>query len=288
MSTDTSIRPTIPLPRSAWDCHAHVFGPFDVYPLLPHRRYDPPLGPADAYLRNLDSLGFEHGVLVHASAYGFDNSCTRDAVRTGNGRVVGVCVVEPTISDRQLQRLHDDGFRAVRVTVTGARVQQYTGALDFDGLDRLAPRLKALGWHAQVWANCHCIVDAAARLTAYGIPIVFDHMGYFDPGAGVGDDIFRSFVSLLADNDFWVKMTPIRLTKTDPTLASIRPFHDCILRVIPDRAIFGSDWPYISLPDLPSRTRWLVDLFDAWTPDNSLRQQVFVDNPARLYGRASA
>jgi predicted TIM-barrel fold metal-dependent hydrolase len=90
---------------------------------------------------------------------------------------------------------------------------------------------------------------------------------------------------MLADGDFWAKMTPIRLTKTDPTFASIRPFHDRILEAIPGRAVFGCDWPYLSLPEQPSRTRWLIDLFDEWTPDDALRRQVFVDNPQRLFRR---
>jgi 2-pyrone-4,6-dicarboxylate lactonase len=279
--------PKVPLPPLAWDCHAHVFGPFDAYPLLPRRRYDPPLAPTNEYLRVLDSVGFAHGVLVHASAYGFDNTCTRDALRASNDRVLGVCVVEPTVSDQELERLHADGFRAIRVTVTGARVQQYTGSLDFEDLKRFAPRLKALGWHAQVWANCNVIVDAAKQLAAHDIPIVFDHMGYFDSSAGVGDATFQSFLSILGNGDFWIKTTPIRLSKTDPSYESIRPFHESILRVIPDRTVFGSDWPYISMEEWPSRTRFLVDLFDSWTPDAALRRKIFVDNPARLYRRAA-
>jgi hypothetical protein len=29
-------------------------------------------------------------------------------------------------------------------------------------------------------------------------------------------------------------------------------------------------------------------VFDAWTPDPGIRQAVFVDNPERLYGRATS
>jgi predicted TIM-barrel fold metal-dependent hydrolase len=56
------------------------------------------------------------------------------------------------------------------------------------------------------------------------------------------------------------------------------------MEAVPDQLVFSSDWPFIGL-DL---TRWdpgkMVDLFDAWTPDEALRQKVFVDTPARFYG----
>lgn len=280
-----SIRiPQIPLPPGAWDCHAHVFGPFDAYPLLAERRYDPPLAPAAEYLQMLRQVGFDRGVLVHASACGYDNRCTGDALTSAHGRVIGVCVVQPSISDRDLEHLHSQGFRAVRVTETGDRARRFSGSLHFEGLQALAPRLRSLGWHVEVWASCERIVGAAAQLTAQGLPVVFDHMGYFNTEAGVHDPTFRSFVSLLNAGDFWVKMVPLRLSKS-PGWEPIRPFHDRLLESAADRALFGSDWPHLSMPRDPARTARLIDLFDFWTPDPALRRRVLVDNPSRLYDR---
>jgi 2-pyrone-4,6-dicarboxylate lactonase len=281
--------PSLALPADAWDSHAHVFGPFDGYPLLTERRYDPPLAPAEDYLSALDDVGFARGVLVHPSACGYDNSCTRDALRKARGRFVGVGVVQPSISDRELEQMHADGFCAVRVTVTGARSQQYSGSLDYEGLRELAPRLQALGWHVEVWSNCERIVAAAPELASYGMPVVFDHMGYFNPDAGIDDAVFQSFLRLLKSNDFWVKMIPIRLSKTaGPDYAGIRPFHDCLLAAVPDRALYGTDWPHLSMEPAPMRVARLINLFDSWTKDHGLRQRIFVDNPRRLYGRDDA
>jgi 2-pyrone-4,6-dicarboxylate lactonase len=197
-------------------------------------------------------------------------------------------VIKPSITDRELEQLDADGFRAVRVTETGARARSYSGSIDFNDLRQLAPRLKALGWHAQVWANCELSVAAAPDLQSYGIPIVFDHMGYFDPKAGVNNPVFQSFLSMLGDGDHWTKMTPIRLTKDDSSYEIIRPFHDALLKAAPDRALFASDWPFISMAEDPGRTRWLVDLFDRWTPDRTLRDKIFVENPSRLYRRSQS
>jgi len=276
--------PQTPLPPGAWDCHSHVFGPFDAYPLLESRRYDPPLSTGAQYLRMLDTVGFQHGVIVHPSAYGFDNACTGEALELASDRLRGVCVVDPATDEAEFQRLHARGFRAIRFTVTGARVRQYAGSLDFADLKRLAPAMKALGWHAQVWGTCAEIVKAADDLAGCGVQVVFDHMGYFDIMAGPQGETFQAFLAMLRSDSFWVKTTPIRLTKTDPTYASVRPFHDLLLETAPDRALFGSDWPYLSLDDARPDTGRLVDLFDAWTADIELRTQVFVHNPARLYG----
>lgn len=275
--------PQRPLPTGAWDTHAHVFGPFDRYPILEPRRYEPPLAPATDHLAMLDGAGLARGVLVHSSASGYDNRVTRDAVVASRGRVKGIAVVPPTTSDSVLAQMNEDGFCGVRFTVTGPRSQQFTGSLDFADLAALAPRLKALGWHAQIWARCEYLVDQAAALASYGIPLVIDHMGYFEPERGVNDRVFQSFLGLLKSGAFWVKMTPVRLTKTDPTWASIRPFHEAVMAAAPDRVLFGSDWPYISLDKNPPDVGKLVDLFDAWTPDATVRQKVFVDNPRRLY-----
>ena len=277
--------PGKPLPSGAWDTHAHVFGPFDRFPILEPRRYNPPLAPAADHLHMLDAGGFARGVLVHSSASGSDNSVTVDAVVQAAGRVVGVAVVQPTIPDASLETLDRQGFQGIRFTVNGPRSQQFTGSLDFSDLRVFAPRLKALGWHAQIWAKCENLVAEARELASYGIPVVFDHMGYFEPDKGLADPVFQSYLSLVQDGDFWVKMTPVRLTKTDPTWEVVRPFHDALVAAIPDRILFGSDWPYISLDANPPDPGALVDLFDRWTPDEGIRHKLFVDNPNRFYLR---
>lgn len=277
--------PARPLPAGAWDTHAHVFGPFDRFPILEPRRYDPPLAPAADHRAMLDGAGFARGVLVHSSASGYDNSVTQDALVQGAGRVLGVAVVQPSIGERPLEQMHAQGFRGVRFTVNGPRSQQFTGSLDFADLRAFAPRLQALGWHAQIWARCEYLVQRARELCAYGIPVVIDHMGYFEPEKGVRDGLFRSFLDMLSDGDFWVKLTPIRLTKTDPGFETIRPFHDALVQAVPDRILFGSDWPYISMDANPPDPGRLVDLFDRWTADDAIRHKVFVANPQACYLR---
>jgi 2-pyrone-4,6-dicarboxylate lactonase len=277
-------QPAMPLPAGAWDCHAHVFGPFDVYPLPEARRYDPPQGSVADYLQMLDATGFAKGVLVHGAAYGFDNSCLEEALVAGAGRIVGVAAAKPTLSDEALARLHKLGVRAMRFTVTHERARTFPGSLDFADLAAWAPRFKALGWHAQVWANCSDIVANQALLGGCDIPIVFDHLGYPKSEQGTNDADWQRFVAMIGDEDYWVKLTPLRITK-DEYFEGARPFHDAVLEAAPDRALFGTDWPYIGRDVSVLNPAMQIDVFDAWTNDPALRQKIFVDNPERLFGK---
>src|SRR3546814_20939132 len=49
--------------------------------------------------------------------------------------------------------------------------------------------------------------------------------------------------------------------------------------------LYASNWPHVSKPiDAQPDDRLLLDLMIDWAPDESVRQLIFVDNPARLYG----
>jgi predicted TIM-barrel fold metal-dependent hydrolase len=279
-------KPQRPLPAGACDSHAHVFGPFDRFPLIAERRYQPPLGPYEDYVAMLDRAGFAYGAPVHASANGYDNSGTLDALARAGGRLRGVAVVHPDAGREELEAMHALGMRGLRFSDTGpapAR-QRAPGVLALADLPALAPRLRALGWHADLFALCRHIVAIGPQLLELGIPIVVDHMGRFDAALGVGDTVFQSFLRLVRDGEVWVKLTPLRNSTNYPDYSELRPFHDALLEAAPDRLLWGSDWPFIGMDDAPPDVGVLIDRFDAWTQDEPLRTRIFVDNPSRLYG----
>ena len=287
--TRKATAPRLALPAGAWDTHAHVFGPFDQYPLAPDSRYQPPMAPREAYYSTLDTAGFAHGVLVHASANGFDNRGTLDAVRQHFPRARAIGVVAESSNDSELLSLDGAGVRGLRFTENGERIgaPKPSGTLGLDALQRMAPRLRHLGWHALVWAKCDYIVESMAWLGEIGVPLVLDHMGAFDVTRGVRDSAFQSLLRLLDTGSVWVKLVTTRVTSLRWNDGSdVRPFYDALLTRAPDRMLWGSDWPYIGmdkhLPDVGAQ----IDLFDKWTGDGALREKVFVSNPKALYGRA--
>ncbi len=278
------VKPKRPLPQGAVDVHAHVFGPYDRFPLAPERLYTPPLAPYEAYIAMLDYVGFSHGVVVHAGAAGFDCRATLNALERSNSRLRGTAVAERSISDTELEKMNAGGIRALRFTEIGnTAAKRPPGMMNFEDLEYFAPRLRALGWHAVIWAKCEIIVTAAPKLLSYGIPIVIDHMGYFDASKGVNDPAFQSLLGLLGEGSIWVKTTPVRNSESYPAYPEVRPFFDALLRA-PDRLLWGSDWPFLGLGKHQPEVGRLVDLFDEWTGDEVLRNKILVSNPAALYG----
>jgi len=57
-----------------------------------------------------------------------------------------------------------------------------------------------------------------------------------------------------------------------------------LVDALPERTLWGTDWPHPNVAgDMPDDGE-LADAFFLACPDAPSRQQVLVDNPARLYG----
>ena len=277
-------KPQKPLPAGAWDCHAHVFGPYDRYPLLPNPPYQPPLSPCPDYLTMLDKAGFAHGVLVHPSANGWDNATTSDAVSENWPRLRGVAVIPAETSMAELENYDRLGMRGVRITDHG-HASGKPGVLTMPDIATMAPKFREIGWHFQIWATQSLTLEYFDQLKAMQVPVIFDHMAFCEVGGGVDNPMFQRFLSLMDDSDFWIKLTPGRVSKAYPDFEEVRPFHDAYVERFPDRLVFGSDWAFIgndaTLPDVGH----MVDLFDKWTPDEALREKIMVTNPGKFYGK---
>ena len=125
----------VAVPPGAVDTHAHIVG--DTF--VPERSYTPPPASTEDYLHMLDATGMTYGVLVQVSVHGTDNSLLVEALRAHPGRLRGVAVTPPDISDRVLAELKDAGVTGLRLnTVTG-------GGIGLDQLDRLEPGVRGTG-----------------------------------------------------------------------------------------------------------------------------------------------
>lgn len=283
--------PAFAVPPLACDCHAHVFGPYDRYPLAADRSYTPGECPSDAFVAHLDRLGFDRGVLVTASASGTDNGAVLAALRQYPGRLRGVVVPSPATTDGELDRWHELGVRGVRVNLfqrDGHAV--YRNGVGLEVLEALAPRLARRGWHAQVWLHAPDLPALAPRLLQLGLPLVVDHMGRMSTERGVQDPGFQHLCRMLERGEAWTKISGAdRNTQGHCGYADVDPFAVALLQANPDRVVWGSDWPHINYFDpaqLPDDGE-LVNLLARWLPDEAMRRRVLVDNPAMLYGFAN-
>jgi predicted TIM-barrel fold metal-dependent hydrolase len=278
--------PVIALPPDACDTHAHVFGPAAQFPYAADRSYTPPDAPLAMYLAMLDTVGFARGVLVQGSAHGRDNSAMLDALERHPDRLRGVAVADADVAPAELHRWASLGVRGLRFNhfFRGGALH-YRGGVPLDAARTLAPLMAELGWHLQLWIDVKDLPETIPTLRALGLPVVIDHMGRTDAGAGTATPGFQSLLRLVGEGGCWVKLSGAhRLSRKAPDYPDARPFHEALVRANPERLVWGGDWPQPRMEGEMPDVGHLLDLFQAWTPDEATRTRILVTNPARLYG----
>jgi 2-pyrone-4,6-dicarboxylate lactonase len=274
-------RPVRRLPPGATDCHAHVFGPQARYPLLPDTHFVPHESPCADYAAMLASLGCERAVLVQPSVYGTDNSAIEHALQSAHGmQMRAVAVVAPEVSDGELERLHRLGFRGIRINLAAG-----TRGLQAADAQALALRIQPLGWHLQFHADFDHHPAIGELLAALPVPVVIDHVGRVRAEKGVASPGFQALMRLLAHTHCWVKLSgPYFISSDFPAYRDIAPLAQALVAAAPDRIVWGTDWPHASAREKMPADADLADLLAQWVPDDTARQRVLVNNPARLYG----
>jgi len=272
-------KPHYQAPAGATDCHAHVFGPSTRHPFIPERSFTPPDAPVESYLKMLDVLGIDHGVLVQGSVHGVDNRAVAAAVKSNQERLRGVAIIGPDTSDKEIRELHDLGFRGTRLSTV------VKGTPSFDLLESIAARVRPYGWHVVVHVDrSRELADLAPRLAAIGCPLVIDHIARVRLGESLEGPGFRALVQLLSGGDCWVKISgQHRMSAMDFPWTDMQQLVRAVVDVRPDRILWGTDWPHPNQYDGMQNDGDLLDAFAQWVPDEALRRQILVANPAVLY-----
>ena len=232
----------------------------------------------------LVSVGCDRAVLVQPSVYGTDTSAIEHAFAdTSAIKLRAIAVVEPDVSDRELERLHEVGFRGIRINLASP-----TRGLRLEHAQKLALRIRDLGWHLQFYADFQKQPEAADVLAALPVPIVIDHFGNAPAEHGVETSGFKTVLRLLARENCWAKLSaPYLISNAVPTFSDVAPLANAMINVAPDRIVWGSDWPHPSARERMPADADLADILAQWVPDENARRRVLVDNPSRLYGFAN-
>src|SRR5882757_9423521 len=107
-------KPKFKLPPGSCDAHCHVFGPGNVFPYSPTRKYTPEDAPKEMLRALHDYLGIDRAVIVQASCHGLDNAAMMDCLAWDTKRYRGVAMVDDTVTDKQLDEMNAGGVRGVR------------------------------------------------------------------------------------------------------------------------------------------------------------------------------
>lgn len=275
-------KPAFSAPEGAVDAHCHVFGPGDVFPFAPERKYTPCDASKDQLWALRDHIGFSRNVIVQATCHGADNRALVDALESSNGMARGVATVKRDVTDEELARLHTAGVRGVRFNF----VKRLVDALPSDSLAEIAARIQPLGWHIVIYFEAQELPQLYDFFTGLPTTVVVDHMGRPDVTKPVDSAEFNLFVKLMAENEnFWSKVTcPDRLTEEGPTdYRDVVPFGKRLVETFPDRVIWGTDWPHPNLKSHTPDDGKLVDFIPKIAPTPELQKKLLVDNPMRLY-----
>jgi 2-pyrone-4,6-dicarboxylate lactonase len=278
---DEPSKPSWTPPPGAVDSHVHVFGPEAKFPFSKLAKYHPEDATPEMLFALRDHLGFARNIIVQASCHGFENGATLDGIRKANGLARGVAVVDPDISDSELDALHEGGIRGVRFNFLKRLVDDAPKDKFLDIARRIAP----LGWHVVVYFERDMLEELIPFLEAIPTIIVVDHMGRPDIAQGPEGSDITAFRALLDGHpNIWTKVSGAeRLSVTGP------PFNDFV-RVVrpiveryPDRVLWGTDWPHPNMEHRIPDDGQLVDVLPRIAVTAELQRKLLVDNPMRLY-----
>ncbi|UHC18761.1 amidohydrolase family protein [Methylobacterium currus] len=266
------------VPAGAVDTHAHVIGLPPAHAFVATRSYTPPEATPEAYLGMLDATGMTHGVLIQVSVHGTDNRLMLETLRAHPRRLRGIAVIPLGLPEAELAALKEAGVVGLRLNVL------YGGGVGFEAVEAYGALCREMGWHLQFLIDARALPPLAGRLSRLPVPFCIDHMGHFPTSCGVGDEGFRTLVSLVRDGA-WVKLSgAYRNSVAGPPYADTVPFARALHAAAPERCVWGSDWPHVAHWGPMMNVGDLLDLLAEWVPDEADRHRVLVENPARLYG----
>jgi 2-pyrone-4,6-dicarboxylate lactonase len=219
-------------------------------------------------------------VIVQPSFYGCDNSCLIDALAEAGDRARGVVMLEPDITDAELERFHRSGVRAVRLDLFKRAREPMAAVKSY--INQMAARVDPLGWHLQFYAPGYVVRDLTDFFRTLQTDFVIDHMGYMLEEDGLKSKDFSALLDLLEGGHCFLKLSGAYRIAKLRGYEYVEPVARAIVERAPDRALWGSDWPHISYSDRD--TGELVNLLARWAPSESTRRKILVDNPSRLFG----
>lgn len=259
------------------DTHAHIFK--TNLPMAEHRRYAPSYDALpETFLTLLVTHGLSHGVLVQPSFLGTDNQFMLSALRECPQRLKGIAVVDPTISDLELDELDAAGVVGIRLNLIKKTLNDYTTPL----WRSLFARLEKRAWSVEIQREISDLADFLPTILDSGVEVVVDHFARTLEGIQPSIPSHRAFLTLLNDAPIWTKISAAyrcdaSVKDAQTMLATLRDAYGHS-----DRLLWGSDWPHTqfeSQTNYSDQYRTMRTLLS----DEGGRDQVLIHNPTKLF-----
>jgi 2-pyrone-4,6-dicarboxylate lactonase len=281
------------LPAKSCDAHLHVFGDVQHYPVKnPNALYQPPQDcDFKAMVALHDATGIDHAVFVQPTIYGTDHSLLHDTLKAApKGKYRGVAIVDDSVSDAELARLHSVGVRGARFNFGG----NFKLAPSTASMRRSIERVKELGWFVKVFGFGDDFLAVQDELKRIEMPAIIDHLGGPDVAKGVSAPVIRMLLDLLKRENWWVLLSNGDLrSKHGAPWDDVVPFGKAFHEAAPDRCMWGTDWPHVHRFIRPHEAEHdygpayemkRVMLLERYVPDRAARDRALAGNPARFFG----
>ncbi|MFZ2156481.1 MAG: amidohydrolase family protein [Bradyrhizobium sp.] len=295
----TASQPSTPVsfdvPAGACDCHTHIHPDPEKFPFYAGRAYTPELASPEEMTALHKALHIERVVIVTPSIYGPDNSATLFGMKARGATARGVAVIDDKTSERDLDAMGQAGIRGIRLNLaTGGTSDPDVGRTRLQaGIERV----KARGWHVQMFTSPAMISAVKDIVAASPVPVVFDHFGGAQAALGPAQPGFGDLVELVRLGKAYVKISGgYRASKLGPDYADCVPLARALIAANADRIVWGTDWPHPNSVTPPGKKPTdvtplleiddggLLNQLPVWAPEAGIRKKILVDNPARLYG----
>lgn len=271
-------QPAFKLPAGATDAHCHVFGPGDVFPYAPNRRYTPDDAPKEMLKALHDFLGIDRAVIVQASCHGNDNRAMLDALAWRPDHYRGVAILDENTPGGEIAAMARAGVRGARFNF----VKHLGGSPNMDVFHNLVRRIKPLGWHVVLHVDAPDIIPLSDIFRGLKLPFIIDHMGRVPAKDGVDQKPLQALLDLAKLERCWIKVCGSERIDLPPYDKAV-PIAKTIVDAIPDRVLWGTDFPHPNATHEADEAD-LVDLIPKIAPDPAVQKKLLVDNPAKLYG----
>lgn len=261
------------------DTHAHIFE--RGLPMVAGRRYSPDYDATlSDYLKQLDTHGTSHGVLVQPSFLGTDNSYLVAALKAQPKRLRGIIVVEPAIPGEKLSEFAAAGVVGIRLNLVGTELPD----LRKGPWPAFLGRIQRLNWLVEVQRDAKDLPQIVAPLIEFGVNIVVDHFGRPDPTLGVDDPGFRYLLSVAPTRKVWMKLSGSYRNGVNGRGEAIA---DTAVPLLLNafgttQLLWGSDWPHTQFERVTSYGAARAQL-NRWVASDTARSAILRTTPAALY-----
>jgi predicted TIM-barrel fold metal-dependent hydrolase len=282
LAAESLHRPEPALPAGSCDAHMHVFGEPARYPPAKGARYTSPGAPLDTYMHVAAALGLDRAVLVQPSYYGSDNAYLLDCLARSPGRYRGVVMAPASTPLRELRAWHQLGVRGLRLDLFKASAEGKSVEAVVSDLRASCESAARLGWSVDLYVPGQLCLQITPAFGDLACPVTIAHMGYLVTAPSISESACGEFIDAARAAAVWVKLTGFYRYGEGAGRERARWLAQALLDAMPQRLLWGSDWPHVMSP--PQDSGDLLGEFLMLCPHESTQRQILVDNPTHLYG----